>query len=326
MLFVLVLLSSTLLAQNEVLVFSEDGEKFILHVNGQQVNESPSTRVLKSGISESNAMLRIVFDEDIAPDLKKSFSFLEKDVRVSAKITMTKKGYKLRYFGEEPITNDELFVAEEQVQYEGSVGESTEVYELEEKNTSSGTAILQTTSTTTTAGDPVEGENVSMNIGINGFNMNVDVKIDEGEMGMQQEINSSTTATTRTTSGSIDAHQDYEIATHDYEEEVEYVTEAETQQNCFPPMGDSNSIRVAMDGESFADDQMVVAKQAIKRACLSVEEVKDLAAVFTFEDDRLEFLMFCYDRTHDVQNYYKVNEVLTFSASKEELNTFLDSK
>ena len=51
-----------------------------------------------------------------------------------------------------------------------------------------------------------------------------------------------------------------------------------------------------------------------------------MLGVFSFEDSRLDFAKFAYDRTHDIGNYYKVNEGFTFESSIEELNDFIQSR
>ena len=48
--------------------------------------------------------------------------------------------------------------------------------------------------------------------------------------------------------------------------------------------------------------------------------------LFTFEDNRLQFAKFAYERTYDVGNYYKVNNAFTFENSMDELNEYIDSR
>ena len=71
---------------------------------------------------------------------------------------------------------------------------------------------------------------------------------------------------------------------------------------------------------------MNVVKQASKGKCLTVDQISVISEVFTFEADKLTFVKWAYDSTYDVDNYYKLNSMFTFSSSKEELNEYLESK
>jgi hypothetical protein len=48
--------------------------------------------------------------------------------------------------------------------------------------------------------------------------------------------------------------------------------------------------------------------------------------LFTFEDNKLELAKFAYDYCIDRENYYRVNDVFTFSSSKDELSRFLQGR
>ena len=45
--------------------------------------------------------------------------------------------------------------------------------------------------------------------------------------------------------------------------------------------------------------------------------------LFTFENNRLEIAKLAYNKTIDKNNYYQLNDALTFSNSKEELARFI---
>ena len=60
--------------------------------------------------------------------------------------------------------------------------------------------------------------------------------------------------------------------------------------------------------------------------CLFVSQVKEIILQFTFEQTRLDFAKYAYDRTYDVGNYFKVNDTFTFESSTEELNDYIDSR
>ncbi len=79
----------------------------------------------------------------------------------------------------------------------------------------------------------------------------------------------------------------------------------------------------AIDEETFSDDQLQLAKRITQQNCLTANQIERIAKVFTFEDTRLKYLKFAYAFCHDKNNYWVVNDALTFSSSKRELNEFI---
>lgn len=94
---------------------------------------------------------------------------------------------------------------------------------------------------------------------------------------------------------------------------------------CTPP-DDVSEIEEAIKAESFSADRMNVAKQYLESNCLTTAQVKQLAPLFTFEGDRLEFVKAAYPKVADRTNYWKLNSAFTFSSSKDALNAFLKGK
>lgn len=82
----------------------------------------------------------------------------------------------------------------------------------------------------------------------------------------------------------------------------------------------------AINSKSFASSKMTLALQVLKNNCLSVTQVKEMANLFTFEDDKLEFVKAAYDKTTNQESYYLVNDVFRFSQSIEQLNNYLNNK
>ena len=82
----------------------------------------------------------------------------------------------------------------------------------------------------------------------------------------------------------------------------------------------------AIENKSFADEKMTVAGQILRANCLNVSQVKALMGLFTYEEDKISIAKKSYARTVDQNNYYQLNDALTYSASVEELNRFLESQ
>lgn len=78
--------------------------------------------------------------------------------------------------------------------------------------------------------------------------------------------------------------------------------------------------------QSFAQDQVKVARQVAKNNCLSVKQIKEIVGLFSFENDKLDYAMYAYDFTVDKKNFFLLNDSFNFSSSKDKLNGFLEGK
>ena len=73
----------------------------------------------------------------------------------------------------------------------------------------------------------------------------------------------------------------------------------------------------------FKDEQLTVAKQAVRGACMTAEQIKAVMLVMPFEDTRLDFAIFAHTYCTDKHNYYIVNDGFTFKSSVDKLNSAL---
>jgi len=99
------------------------------------------------------------------------------------------------------------------------------------------------------------------------------------------------------------------------------------QPLCTVSNTDYNQIKSSIEKERFASTKVTVAKQALQaKKCFTVEQIIGVLQLFTFEDNKLEMAKFAYDYCIDRENYYRVNDVFTFSSSKDELSRFLQGR
>ena len=75
--------------------------------------------------------------------------------------------------------------------------------------------------------------------------------------------------------------------------------------------------------QSFDNDRVNVALQAIHARMVTAEQIAELAELITFESSRVEFLKSAYIECYDKQNYYLTYRTLHFSSSKDELTRFI---
>ena len=83
------------------------------------------------------------------------------------------------------------------------------------------------------------------------------------------------------------------------------------------------SVKESLRKEWFEANRLKSAKFIIDKNNFTTLQVKELMLLFTFENNKLEIAKYAYNKTVDKQNYFQVNEVLTFNSSKEELAKFI---
>jgi len=57
-----------------------------------------------------------------------------------------------------------------------------------------------------------------------------------------------------------------------------------------------------------------------------VDQLVAILDEVSFDEDQLDLAKFAYDYVYDLENYYLVYEVFSFSKSIEELENFIDNK
>jgi len=82
----------------------------------------------------------------------------------------------------------------------------------------------------------------------------------------------------------------------------------------------------AISKERRESNKMRSAEQIIATNYFTVEQVKELLYLFSSEDNRLELAKLAYDKTVDQSNYYALNDMFSFSNSKDELARCMHSR
>ena len=84
-------------------------------------------------------------------------------------------------------------------------------------------------------------------------------------------------------------------------------------------------LKSAVNNESFSDDQLRVARHAARNKRMSVAQIKEIARLFSFSSEKLEFTKAAYRNCIDKSNYYEVMDVFTFSSDKRKLGEFIEA-
>ncbi len=298
-------------AQGVITVFSEDGDKFYLILNGVKQNPVAQTNVRVDGLTADYYNGKVVFEDPSKPEITKMMNIKDAATgnfaEVTFKIKKAKDGdLKLRYFGMTPVP---VSYNPPPDMYQAHYGQAPQAAPPAQST------VTQTTVTTTTA---PSGMNVNAGAGGVSINMNMGAPDGSGNVNMNINMNdanvqttTSQTTTTTTTSSS------------DYSQPQQQA--AASPAGCTMPMapGAFGSAKKSISSASFEDTKLSTAKAILSSNCLSTDQVAQICGLFSFEKTKLDFAKAAYSKTTDQSNYFKINNMLSFDASKKDLNNFI---
>jgi hypothetical protein len=296
---------------SDIVVFSDEGDKFTLVIDGDVKNEVPATRVVAKGIKNETPLLIVNFEDKQIPTLKQN-GWMEPGQEYTLRITTNKKGAKvLRMQGQAP-----LGTASAEPASKPAPGQFTEdaaaPASTREVIATDGPTTKSTTTITTTEGVP-DG-NVKMSVGVNGTGLNV--AVNDGMGGTSTTTTTTTTYTSTTTTGTAAP------APAPVEEDPAVAGGCRQAMSAI----DFEDAKESVESKGFDETKLTTAKQIAGSNCLSTSQVKSIMGLFGFEDSKLDFAKFAYDHVMDRNNYYKVNDAFGFSSSVDELNSYIQSR
>jgi hypothetical protein len=277
---------------SNLVFFSEQGERFLVVLNGIQQNAAPETNVRITELPAPNYKVKIIFEDAKIPELDKNL-FLEQGMEYTCNIKKNSKGeYVLRLLSQVALAQaPPPPPAQHVIIYSTTAPAVT--------NTTS-TITTGTAVTTTTAGGVTAG------ISVGGATTTVTTT-----------STTSTSSATMTTGGNATGGQ------------VVYVLPGYNgPYGCAYPMEPSDfaQAKSSISSKSFEDSKLTIAKQIAGANCLLCSQVKDIMTLFTYESTKLDFAKFAYQYTLDPGNYYLLNDAFTFESSIDELNQYINGR
>ncbi|MBK8845035.1 MAG: DUF4476 domain-containing protein [Bacteroidetes bacterium] len=308
---VLMLAASISIAQTaNAVLFTENGEKFFVILNGLRKNEKAQTNVRLTELTSMQYKLKIIFESAELGEVNTNL-FLEPGTERSFSVKKNNKGtYVLRMVSEDLIRID---VAD--------VEPPPPPPPSPADNYSTGGTVQHSVTTTTTSGGNTDNVNIGMTVGEGGISINASGFDDDGLVHQQTTV---TTTTTTTHSG----HTVVSGNTPPPPPPPAYVPGYTGPIGCPHPMdpGSFSELKQTISSKSFEDSKMTIAKQVLRDRCLIVSQIKEICQLFTFEDNKLTFAKYAYSYAYDKGNYFKINDVFTFETSIEELNEYIGGR
>tara|TARA_B110000503_G_scaffold62491_1_gene98967 strand:+ start:1311 stop:2195 length:885 start_codon:yes stop_codon:yes gene_type:complete len=110
--------------------------------------------------------------------------------------------------------------------------------------------------------------------------------------------------------------------------QIVYVEGYSGSIGCETPVGPDRFERM-MDriyDASFSDEKVNIAKQILRANCIVIEQLVEILEEVAFDEGQLDLAKFAYEHVYDIENYFEVYGVFSFSSSSEELDTYLQSQ
>jgi hypothetical protein len=299
--------SITIHAQtSNLVIFSDEGNKFFVVVNGLRINDQAQTNVRVTGLNADYVNCKIVFESELLPDIEKKTMMLSRGNEVTYHIKKNKKGETVcNPYSEVPLAQSPANTTTQQTVVYSNVPYNDGIV----IRTGNGTSSTTTTTSTTTMGNT----NVTnANVGVGGVGMNVTIY--DGTGGTTGTTSTTTTTTTYSSTNSNSTNTNSNTNnTNNY------------NNNCIYGMSntDLGAAKNSLNSTSFDDTKKSTFKQIVSSKCIISSQVKELLQTFTFEENKLEMAKYAYSYVADPSNYYTINDIFTFDNSKSELSTYV---
>ncbi len=318
--FIFAMFVCNIFAQSSVSVFSQEGEKFWVIVNGIKQNETPQTNVKVSGLTEPNYKMKVIFENNSLPAIDKAIYTQDVDGKYTSTSYEVKKDKKGNYV---------LRIAS----YNETPTDATAQYSaplvIVERPAAPLTQTTQTTTTVVSGNTQADGGSVSINAvdPVTGEVISMNMSVNAGINGTTGGVTSTTTTTTTTTSSTSTSSSNF--SPNDRPMQEHYIMQGYNgPMGCPWPMSepDFQSAKSSIASKSFDDSRLTIAKQILNSNCMLCSQVRDFMSIFSFEATKLDFAKFAYNRVFDQGNYYKLNDAFTFESSIEELNNYINGR
>lgn len=347
-LFTLITLTLTTVAIHaqtaNAVVFSEDGDKFTLILNGEQKNTSPQVNVKVNGLTSTYYTAKVDFENTAIADITSKNFAVEMGQEATYVIKKNKKGeYVMRFHSYAPIGStastpnsdsginpETRRIAQVDDAHSTSEPQSGDVKVTQQVNTPGGNVntdlVITETTTTTTKGKPANGENINVGMNVGGVNMGVNINVNDS--GFEQNSNSTVTTTTTTRTTTSGTAPKVEPQRQPLPKEDVVVVSNSPANPCGMKMANDAfaTAKKSIADKGFDDTRLTIAKQVTNANCLSVAQIKEVMGVFSFEETKLEYAKYAYDRCANRNEYYLINDAFKFTSTIDELNEYIQSK
>lgn len=297
-------------------IFSEDGAKFFLVLNGERYNDVAQTNIRIEELPNPYYNCKIIFEDKSLPEISKNALMLADADGVMQDVTYRiKKDNKgknaLRFFS---------FVPAQQNMVRPS---NCATYRFGAPNMLVGNAQGNVGTTTTTIQQTTINPATNVNLSVGGVGMNVNIT--------DPLIGGSMTTTTTTTTTRTNGRMDDGFADDGFQQNNGRNGRRNDgggrRGGCNMAMSNANfdEAKRTISNNGFDETRLSTAKQIASSNCLNTNQILSIMGIFGFEESKLDFAKYAYDYCIDRNNYFKVSNAFSFESSKTELNNYVQS-
>lgn len=274
---------------NSVLsIFSEGGEPFFLVLNGIKQNMVPQSKIRVEALPKFQNDVQIIFTNG-APPIRRMVNIADPIDGRAANLTLRitrpgRGGQRLKFHRLTECDRNYHGPRDEYVMYYGKPQQINTVTETSYMDPITGQWITETTTTTTD--NNYTGYN-DYNNNYNNYNNN------NGRFGNGR-----------------DGRDTYTPPPPPMPVEMDMRT--------------FNDAKQSISSASFEDTKLSTAKTIFGQNYLSTNQIMEVCKLFSFENTKVTFAKFAYNRCTDPQNYFKVASVFDFDSNKKALNDFIN--
>lgn len=288
-------------------IFSEDGDRFSLILNGELINDIPQTNLRVEDLNQPYYSAKIKFEDNSLLDIsKKSIMIADTDgtfadVTYKIKRDRNKKGkMRINFFSQVPV--DPGFIPAPNI-HVIHYGQPRPVLVQQSGG------VIQSQTTTIQ-----NNNNVNLGVNIGGVSMGVSINDPDGGLVTQ-------TTTTSSSTISSGGHIDHGVNEIHSTQPIRGCD----RRSCMSPRDFSDAL-IAVKAQNFEKSMLKTANQVVSNNCLNVDQIIQIANVFNFEDNKLEFAKFAYDFCVEKRNYFKLNSIFNFSNNADALSDYVRSR
>ncbi len=279
-------------------VFTDDGTKFFLVLNGQRYNDDAQSNIRIEELPNPYYSCRIIFENNIYPEISKK-RLLIADVNgmlqdVTFQIRKNKKdNYVLNFYSYIPAVQNMLPPPDCAVY---RFGAPNVMIQPPMQNAPTQQDVMFDN----LIHQPVPPQNFQdqINVNVGGVGINVTIPNNNNQMLIHDDINYPNNA---------------------YTEPI-YI-----DNGCIHPMNtrDFAAACNTIKQNGFDETRLNIAKQIAATNCLSSNQIIEMMQHFSFEQTKLTFAKIAFEACTDPGNYFKVGNAFSFEVSKIELNNYI---
>lgn len=301
-----------------VTIFSEEGERFYVIVNGVSQNDTPGTNVVVTDLNKPNYLFKVIFEDQSLGSINQNVYLLDYDdkrVNLSFSVRKNKKG--------------KMVLSANSFDYDtNKPSKDTQVirYHTEEKPMETQSKPAKTTTHSEKVDVDMLGIGISTEIEEDGEDIKMDINLGGLQTGVK--VTTTTTQTTTTTTTKPVTKPTIHMAEIEEVEEPKVVSKPQnTSRPCRMPMNSTSfqAAKASIEKQSFSETKMKTAKQVLNSNCLSTAQIVEIMNLFSFEGSKLDFAKTAYAKCTDRGNYFMVNDAFSFSSSVSDLSDYIDS-